>query len=284
MEKVNYNEKYYIDIWRAILKKYSVDSPVRDLGDVFRAFHLVKYLRKAILLLKTSDHIVIHDYGSGNWLYLGEVLKVLGSFKNRQFKLVGHDYSREALDFGIKKYKKNIPSNVVIRTRSGDFIKHLDNIPPKSVDIVICLETLEHIHDDKKIFTEFVRILKSNGSLIVSVPNKQPLLLSKNWFLYVLARKKFTEKDRVVGHLRRYTANTLLNLNEGRLIYKDGSFYGFLLSDYLKDVLKILSRWPVIHELVFCFVRKILLLEDRFFNKVVRVNRSEGMFMIFRKF
>ena len=66
---------------------------------------------------------------------------------------------------------------------------------------MISLETLEHVYEDEKIFSELVRILVLDGFLIVSVPTKQPFWLSKNWFLYVLANKRFTEKDRIVGHL-----------------------------------------------------------------------------------
>ena len=82
-----------------------MDSPVRDLGDVSRAYHVGKYLEKTTRLCK-SKKVVIHDYGAGNWLYLGEILRVLKLFKQQKFILVGNDFSQEALDFGIEKYRK----------------------------------------------------------------------------------------------------------------------------------------------------------------------------------
>jgi len=281
-QKMEYNKKYYNDIWTRILSKYSVDSPVRDLGDVSRAYHVGKYLEKTIRLCKSKEKVVIHDYGAGNWLYLGEILRVLKLFKQQKFILVGNDFSQEALDFGIEKYRKQIPANVEIQTRSGDFAKHLYDTETGSVDIVISLETLEHVYEDEKIFSELVRILVLDGFLIVSVPTKQPFWLSKNWFLYVLANKRFTEKDRIVGHLRRYTTKTFSDLNKGRLSRLDGSFYGFLLSDYLKDILKVFREGSMAHEFIFNLAKRLLLVEDGFFN-YLGIKRSEGMFNVYRK-
>lgn len=41
----------------------------------------------------------------------------------------------------------------------------------KSFDYVVCVEGLEHIENPSNAFREFARILKDNGTLIVSVPN-----------------------------------------------------------------------------------------------------------------
>ena len=44
--------------------------------------------------------------------------------------------------------------------------------PDRTFDMVSCIETLEHILNQKKALYEIYRVLKPNGTLVLSVPNK----------------------------------------------------------------------------------------------------------------
>ncbi len=53
----------------------------------------------------------------------------------------------------------------------------------QSVDCVICQEGIEHFSDQYKALKEFNRILKSNGSLIITTPNYSNLRSKVSYFL-----------------------------------------------------------------------------------------------------
>lgn len=61
----------------------------------------------------------------------------------------------------------------------------LDRIPmdDKTADFVICQEGIEHFTDQFKSLTEFNRILKMNGSLIITTPNYSNLRARMSYYL-----------------------------------------------------------------------------------------------------
>jgi SAM-dependent methyltransferase len=64
-------------------------------------------------------------------------------------------------------------------------------------DLVGAFDVIEHIEDDRRVFSELSRVLKSGGALVLSVP-----LHARFW----------TEFDDYVGHARRYEPADLLAL------------------------------------------------------------------------
>ena len=66
--------------------------------------------------------------------------------------------------------------------------------PDESFDLVALFDVIEHIPDDRQVLEEVKRVLKPDGVVFISVPAYQ--------FLY-------SQNDRVVHHLRRYTAGGL---------------------------------------------------------------------------
>ena len=93
---------------------------------------------------------------------------------------------------------------------------------------MLCSEVLEHIEDDGLALTILNSLLKTNGTLVVTVP-AFPLLLSK-----------FDIKE---GHVRRYTKNSISEIvtNAGFMIeeirfWNVFGFFGWLL------FFKILNR------------------------------------------
>lgn len=58
-----------------------------------------------------------------------------------------------------------------------------------SFDLVVACDVIEHVEDDRRVFSELRRVLKPGGRLIFSVP---------------LHPARWTEFDACVGHARRY--------------------------------------------------------------------------------
>lgn len=79
-----------------------------------------------------------------------------------------------------------------------EFIKM--NVPPlkgiadNTFDFVITFQVIEHIEDDKEFVKEIYRVLKNNGKLIVTTPNKKMSLTRNPW------------------HVREYTIGELNDL------------------------------------------------------------------------
>ncbi len=70
----------------------------------------------------------------------------------------------------------------------------------ESVDIVLCLDVLEHIADDRQAFLEIVRVIRPGGLVIITVP-------AFNWAA--------SDWDVALGHHRRYNLTKLQKLIMG---------------------------------------------------------------------
>ncbi len=269
---MKYDRSYYEAIWSRILQKYRPEDPVRDLGDLFRADIVQRVLR--YIFTRTSCE-VLQDYGAGNWLYLPTILDVCehsGIFP----RVDGFDYSQEALDYG--KSRASIQGARVdkVRLQSGDLFEIVAEQEKTTVDLVLSLEVVEHVERDVDLIREFFRILRPGGYVVLSVPNKLPFPFSRNFFEYTFFRKSFTEKDVRVGHLRRYTRQTIEELmaSQGFQVEKYIP-YGFLLSDYAKPCIER-GGWASSSLRALCFLEQKM-------GEWMCGERSEGLFLVCRK-
>lgn len=80
--------------------------------------------------------------------------------------IYGFDISNTA----IEEARLNCVSDAV-EFRVADAL-HLP-LPDETIDVFISLETIEHIQDDKAFIKEIARLLKANGLLICSTPNRE---------------------------------------------------------------------------------------------------------------
>jgi len=100
----------------------------------------------------------------------------------------GLDGDLAALNFCRKRGFKNL-------TRA-DLSKKMP-YHDKTFEVILCLDVLEHLKDDRLPLREFRRILKPGGILVITVP-AYPQLMSR-W-------------DEVSGHYRRYSRSNLESL------------------------------------------------------------------------
>jgi len=73
-------------------------------------------------------------------------------------------------------------------------------------DLVICSETLEHVHDQETAVNEIIRVLKPNRNLVVSVPRYFPERIC-----WSLSKAYHTTES---GHIRIYKKRNLLAILE----------------------------------------------------------------------
>ena len=143
-----------------------------------------------------------------------------------------HIYKKKNLIFkGIDVDKKILPINEDV------FCADVQYLPFNSstFDTLIGMDVLEHVKNDKKAIAEIYRVLKKNGKLILSVPNKNypfvydPINKFLNLFNYHLPIGLWAW-----GHRRLYTEKQIKKLlvNQGFKIvrYKKHSYFLVALS------------------------------------------------------
>jgi ubiquinone/menaquinone biosynthesis C-methylase UbiE len=87
-------------------------------------------------------------------------------YKRGAAKVIGIDISSDSIDFAVANYK----------TKGIDFeVGNILSIPyPENYyDVITCFETIEHINSQEKVLSELKRVLKPNGLLIISSPNRK---------------------------------------------------------------------------------------------------------------
>jgi len=80
-------------------------------------------------------------------------------------KVYGVDISAEAISHASDKYKT---SNIEFIQASALEIP----LPDRSIDLIVSFETLEHLEDHDMMLSELKRILKNEGTLVISTPDK----------------------------------------------------------------------------------------------------------------
>jgi len=133
-------------------------SRVGDLNFRRRVITMLSYLD-----IKDGDKIL--DAGCGEGFYTMIISNLW------KCEITSIDYDTEILN----KAKKWLPNSdkIIVRQESLYEIKSSDNY----FDKVLCTEVIEHLEDDKKAISELKRVLKTGGTLALTVPNKNyPLL------------------------------------------------------------------------------------------------------------
>ena len=111
-----------------------------------------------------------------------------------------------------------------------------------SFDLVVSLETLEHVPDPDQGLAELVRVTRPGGRLIVTTPNYFSLVgLSR--LLLKLAGREFTEGGQPINHpLFLYRRVRALKRLGCRVTAVDGSDHSFSIPGYRSVTLRFLER------------------------------------------
>lgn len=112
-------------------------------------------------------------------------------------EVIGIDVNEAAVEYAAAYYSK---SNVRYLLGDGQNIP----LPDASIDVVISFETIEHIQDYQKFLSEIKRILKCDGTLVLSTPNDKEFAEGNHFHLHEF------EQDELQKLLKRYFKNTEL--------------------------------------------------------------------------
>lgn len=130
--------------------------PTLDLGDEIYAEHYHRYMSIQGLV---KDKVVL-DAACGE----GYGTNILAQYAKR---VVGIDISQESIEWASNNYTKE---NVEFKKSSIENLPFPDN----TFDIVVSFETIEHVNEQiqHSFLMEIGRVLRENGILIMSTPNK----------------------------------------------------------------------------------------------------------------
>ena len=107
-----------------------------------------------------------------------------------------------------------------------DLYKSYLEIPKNYFDFLFSFEVLEHIKEDSSSLDNWLKLLKENGKIIISVPAHQ---------------HRFGVMDKSVGHYRRYDKNNLIKLLESKDLQLIHFWnYGFPIINILENISNLL--------------------------------------------
>ncbi|MEK6916223.1 MAG: class I SAM-dependent methyltransferase [Nanoarchaeota archaeon] len=117
-----------------------------------------KRLKIIVNSIPNKNNLKILDAGCGE----GHLLQKLYE-KNKKYNYIGIDITEAAL----LKAKKRCPY-ANIKKMNLSRLEFRNN----SFDVITCTEVIEHIYEYERVFSEFKRVLKKGGSLILTFPNE----------------------------------------------------------------------------------------------------------------
>lgn len=168
-----------------------------DIKEFYKRPHLLeenKYNETKLGKLKNffPKNKKVLDYGCGD----GTVTEML----SEENTAIGVDISKKAIE---------ICRNRGLDCRQIEVDKKL-GFSNNYFDCIFCLETIEHVFDTVALLKEFRRLLKKNGSLVITTPNVAQL---SNRIRFLFDKKlHYVETKIEAGHMRFFTKNSLENL------------------------------------------------------------------------
>ncbi len=205
----------------------------KDLSDNF-------VFQRSILAYLEASKIVsgnVLEIGAGN----GYGVPIIAPRTNKYTTIDKYDKQNENIE-NVEFIKMNIPPLIGLADNSYDF--------------VIAFQVIEHIENDKEFVKEIYRVLKPNGKLIVTTPNKKMSLTRNPW------------------HIREYTISELDNLLMGHFksVKKMGVFGNSNIMEYYnlnKLLVKKITRFDIFN-LQYELPRYLLQLPYDIFNRINR--------------
>lgn len=119
----------------------------------------IEHLHRYAMAMELAKNKIVLDIASGE----GYGSNLVAQYAN---KVIGVDISNDAIERARKKYKS---SNLEFRHGSTSNIPAENN----SCDFVISFETIEHHNEHDLMMAEIKRVLKPNGKLLISTPEKK---------------------------------------------------------------------------------------------------------------
>jgi SAM-dependent methyltransferase len=174
--------------------------------------------------------------------------------KNKKYRLL-------EIGAGAKILKKFLPKNVLYESLDfgeHDFNFNLDRgkfpIKKDTYDIIVCLETLEHVLYPERVIKEIIRVAKKDAIFFFSLPNEYNFVMR---FYYLMGIK--TEVDEIFQITEKH-----LHIHKPRV----------------KDILNLFSKYFKIIEVDYIWQSRtsvfypIVRLLDKIINLLAKINPS----------
>jgi SAM-dependent methyltransferase len=206
--------------------------PELQRGELVYAEHLVRY-RVAAQFAKGRR---VLDAGSGEG-YGTAMLAAAGASST-----VGIDIDEESVGHARERY-----GPVFERADAADL-----PFDHASFDLVVCFETIEHLHDDAGALREFRRVLADDGLLIISTPNREEYLVENEFHTREYSPTEFDAllAEHFPERLWLYQQNWLLSgIFDAEMLAREGEADAFDL-----DLVKIAAIEPerALYSVVIC--------------------------------
>jgi ubiquinone/menaquinone biosynthesis C-methylase UbiE len=173
---------------------------------------------------------------SGKILDVGCADGYLDTFLKKKGKVFGADINKTELEIA-----KAVNPDVSYLTAD------INKLPFKSnyFDTVVCLEVLEHIENDNRAISELFRVLKKNGTLVISVPSSD-FPISFDFINFILKRFNLHTNFGVwaYGHKRLYLEKEIrskLEKNSFRIVeisHMSHFLVGFIEPTYIINIIQ----------------------------------------------
>ena len=142
---------------------------------------------------------------------------------NDAFSVTGIDINSIVIEKAREKYKK---SNLQFLQGAAEKIPVEDHV----FDIVVSFETIEHLENHQLIFNEIKRVLKPEGVLIISTPNKL-FYSDKNGYV-----NPYHKKELYLNEFKDLLSKSFINYRVYSQTYINGSLIREIDSESIKDV------------------------------------------------
>ncbi len=212
---------------------------------LFRRFEILKHIRSGKKFM---------EIGAGNLLLSQELLSYFEQ--------------GVALDFypELQNKAKTLPLEIKqrLQIKQGNFLDiHLN----QDYECIVACEVMEHVEQDEEFMSKIYNLLIDGGQVIISVPAR-----NKYWSI----------DDELVGHIKRYEKNDLLNLFES-IGFKNINIisYGYPFVNWLRFMRIALAKTEYKHR---HHISQIQLTQESNQNKVpsfLRIFANKYLFLPF---
>lgn len=127
---------------------------------LLRTWHVKRAIRR--FGARTKNNINVLDAGSGFGQYSWRMWKM-----NHSWKITGVDLKQEQID-DCNHFFSHTAAAGDVRFEYADLTKWWSD---DNFDLILSVDVMEHIEDDRAVFSNFYRSLKAGGWLIISTPS-----------------------------------------------------------------------------------------------------------------
>jgi ubiquinone/menaquinone biosynthesis C-methylase UbiE len=176
---------------------------------------MIHHLHRYAISLELARNKKVLDIASGEG-YGSNLLAQVAQ------EVIGVDIDESVVKFASNKYKKN---NLSFKTGSTSAIPSEDN----QFDVIISFETIEHHDEHEKMMSEFKRVLKPDGIVIISSPDKKNYTDIPNYTNHFHVKELYKEEfkdlmNKYFTYSNHYNQNLYYN---SIIVHENGNSTGF---------------------------------------------------------